>query len=127
MSTVLSVSSILLVLILSVRQYELVKKDGRFFELFRTRLDRATYNFLSAFKIFIKNSVEFIHKDIVLYALHLVMYIALVNVRYVENRLEKVTVFIRSFRKKRIIKATSKNLRVITRENKKEENNEQNL
>jgi len=127
MPAVLSVSSLLLVFILGARYYELRRGKGRFFELFRTRLDRLTFKILENCKHRTKKLVEFVHKDIVLYVIHLLMSIALLSVRYVEKWLERITLFIRSFRKKRVFKATSENLRVITRERRKKDNNEQNL
>ena len=127
MTIVLSVSSILLILFLSVRHFEATRQNRRFFELHRNRLDRVTNKISRCVRLRFKRFVEFLHKDVFLYVIHAVIYVALLVVRVVEKWLERITVFIRSFRKKRSTD-TSKNLKVITRENKKHlENDEQNL
>jgi hypothetical protein len=124
MTVVLSVSSILLIVLLGVRHFEAKHQEKRFFELQRIRLDRITNKLFKCVKNGFKKFVEFIHKDVFLYVIHAVIYVALLVVRLVERWLDRVTVFIRSFRKKRSTE-TSENLKVIKRENR--ESDEQNV
>jgi len=124
MNMLLSVSSILLVVIVLFRHIEFVRGKGRVFELPRRRLDRVTHKVLSAVRRWFRQVVEFVHKDIFLYGIHLVVYIALLFVRIVERWLDRVTTFIRSFRKKRKNGKASEGLREITREGRENEHEE---
>ncbi len=101
MFTLLSVSLILLVVFVLFRHIEFLRGKGRIFELSRRKLDRITYKALHALQRSIRYVVEFVHKDIFLYGIHLVVYIALLVVRVLERWLDRVTTFIRSFRNKR--------------------------
>lgn len=97
----LIVSSVLLSTLLLVRHYECSQRNTRLFALFRNRLDRLTRTFFLSLLGKIRISVEYIHKDIVLNVLHMLTYVALFLVRGVEKRLEKVTIFLRSFKKRK--------------------------
>ena len=127
MATVLSVSSILLIVMITFRHFECVRGGRKVFELPRRRLDRITFKTLRKIGSLLKSVLEFVHKDIFLYVIHLIMYIALLLVRSVEQWLDKITSFIRSFRRRNKKKSTSEKLRGIERENKSSIDSEQNL
>jgi hypothetical protein len=118
MTGVLSVSSILLVCLLIVRHIEFKRGNTRFFELPRRRLDRVTVKCTKQFQIFFQKVLRYTHRDIFLSGLHMVTYVALLFVRLVENRLDRIAKFLRSFRGDHKKVRTSKNLRVIHREDK---------
>jgi hypothetical protein len=113
MATVLFVSLTLLVLSLGVRHYELARGGGRFFELTRTRLDRNTIKVQKSVFDTFKNSIDYARRDIFLNGLHMITYVALLLVRFVENKLEKGTVFLRSFRKRTGARKNRKETRTI--------------
>lgn len=117
MATVLFVSLTLLVLSLGVRHYELARGGGRAFELTRTRLDRSTIRTQRRIQDGFHQTLEYARRDIFLNGLHMITYVALLLVRFVENKLERGTVFLRSFRKHTGVRKTSKKLRTIKREN----------
>ncbi len=99
--TALIVSTVLLSVLLFVRYYEYSQRNTRIFGLFRNRLDRTVRTFFLYIVRKMKFVFEYVHKDIVLNVLHMLTYVALFMVRGVERRLEKVTIFLRSFKKNR--------------------------
>lgn len=118
MTIVLLVSATLLVLSLGLKHFEFVRGQ-RVFEHARIRLDRTTNKTNARVVSGVKHGIEYVHKDVLLNGLHMVMYVALLLVRFIENKLERVTIFLRSFRKKEGGRATSKLLGSIRRENRK--------
>ena len=127
MTTVLSVSSVLLVVLILIRHIESAYLGRRYLELLRRKLDRVTYTTATFVRYILKVIIEFIHKDVFLYVIHLVMYIALQSVRYVEKWLERITIFIRSFRRKKRKTTSSQKLHSIKRESSSEDKFKQNM
>jgi hypothetical protein len=117
MATVLFVSLTLLVLTFGVRHYELARGGGRAFELTRTRLDRSTIKTQRRIQDGFQHVLEYTRRDVFLNGLHMVTYLALLIVRFVESKLERGTIFLRSFRKQTGVRKASKKLRTIRREN----------
>jgi hypothetical protein len=98
MTTLFLVSFSLLVLFLSVHSVE--KKTGkRFFKSFRVKLDFVFEFFYKKIRSFLKRFFEYVHKDLFLNFLHMVIYVALYFVKVVESKLEKIISFLRSFKK----------------------------
>jgi len=106
----LVVSITLLTLTLGVRHYELSRGGSRLYELTRTRLDRTTIRAKGNVERIARLFFRYVHRDVFLYILHTIVYLALLFVRFVEGKLEKGIHFLRSFRKKEktIRKATEK-------------------
>lgn len=119
MTTTLVVSSFLLVALLGVRHVEVTYSRKRKLEFVRMRLDRFTLKIGSSINKAIRRFIEYVHKDVLLNMLHMVTYSALVCVRFLEKTLLRVTVFLRSFKKKKKKNATvSEKLHSIMRESK---------
>lgn len=115
MIIVLFVSATLLVLILGLKHFEFVRGQ-RVFEHARVRLDRRTNKANTKVVTGMKHGIEYVHKDVLLNGLHMVTYVALMSVRFVERKLEKIIFFIKSFRKKDRNVTSSNLLRNIRRE-----------
>lgn len=86
------------------------------FETARTHLDQTTDKTNARLVSGLKYGIEYVHKDVFLNGLHMVTYVALLSVRFVENRLEKVTFFLRSFKKRRKTQGRPAILKSIERE-----------
>lgn len=99
MTITLLVSGTLLVLILGLKHFEFVRGQ-RVFEHARIRLDRTTNKTNRKVVTGVKHGIEYVHKDVFLNGLHMVTYVALLFVRYIETKLEKGAFFLKSFRKK---------------------------
>ena len=123
MEMVFIVSSVLLIGLLGVRYYEFAFLKHRMFEMPRMQLDRSARKCINACRKATRNSYEYLHKDIILNGLHMVTYVALLFVRFVEHRLHKVTLFLRSFKKKAKQSGIKNSLQTIHRERTVDENN----
>jgi hypothetical protein len=97
MTTLFLGSFLLLVLLLFIHFFE-KKVDKRFFNSFRVRLDFVFEFFYKKNRDFIKKIFEYIHKDLFLNFLHMATYMALYFVKVVENKLESIISFLRSFK-----------------------------
>ena len=115
MTILLLVSATLLVLSLGLKHFEYIRGE-RVFETTRLFLDQTTdstnYNLVAG----LKYGIEYVHKDVFLNGLHMVTYVALLFVRFIENRLEKGTFFLRSFRKKKSTEKRNPTLESVERE-----------
>jgi len=100
MTILLLVSATLLVLSLGLKHFEYIRGE-RVFETTRLYLDQTTDRTNHNLVVGLKYGIEYVHKDVFLNGLHMMTYVALLFVRFIENRLEKGTLFLRSFRKKK--------------------------
>jgi len=67
--------------------------------LFRAKLDMETQNAVAKMRHAWSTSLHFIEHNILLKGLHMVTYVALVNVRFIERKLMLLSQKLRSFRK----------------------------
>ncbi len=114
MITALISSSITFVILISLYTFESIR-GVRIFDSFRTWLDKITDIVIKKTLSAVVGFFEFIHKDVVLYLLHLVTYIALLLLRFAEFKLERVIYFLKSFRRKKNNKGISSKLKTITK------------
>ncbi len=97
MTTVFLVSSSFFVFFLSLYFFE-IKRKKRIFEFVRLKLDvffdKLYFNLKEkTVKIFL-----YLHKDVFLNFLHMATYLVLFFVKKIENKLEKIILFLRSFK-----------------------------
>ncbi len=113
MVTIFLISTMLLVLFLFFRYIEILK-GFRFFENKRRCVDKIVENVNYRLKSKVKHLFEYIHRDVLLNGLHMIMYVVLTVVRLVENKLENITTFLKKFRKPK--KKGSRKLRTVAKE-----------
>src|SRR3989339_475558 len=114
MTILLLVSATLLVLSLGLKHFEYIRGE-RVFETTRLYLDQATDRTNHNLVAGLKYGIEYVHKDVFLNGLHMVTYVALLFVRFIEIRLEKGTFFLRSFRKKKKVEKRNPTLEGVER------------
>jgi hypothetical protein len=100
MAATFAVSSVLLVAVMLLHYVE-CRRMKRFGAHVRDDLDLHTTAAGERLKRWSLAAIEYIHKDVLLKALHVLTYIALLLVRKVESRLDRGTKFIRRFRHRR--------------------------
>ncbi len=99
MITALISSSTIFIILVSLYIFE-NKYGVRVFGNFRTKLDNVTDVAINKILNMVIKFFELIHKDVVLYLLHVATYIVLLLLRFAEAKLEKVIFFLKSFRRK---------------------------
>ncbi|MBP9759828.1 MAG: hypothetical protein KBD24_00480 [Candidatus Pacebacteria bacterium] len=67
----------------------------------RRRIDRRLIHWLRVLQYTGRFVVDFLNRDVLIKSLHIASYVALLLVRYTERRLVQLTVFFRSFRKRK--------------------------
>ena len=100
MSTLLVISLLLLGGLLTLRRYEQAR-GRRFIERTRHVLDETHNSVVATALRVLKTLIEYIHRDILMKSLHLISYLALLFVQWLERKLVQITRFFRSFRRQR--------------------------
>jgi hypothetical protein len=90
----------MLVGLLTLRHVERVRGE-RYVHRLRRALDRRCVRTGATMVHSTHRVLEYLHRDVVLKALHFISYVALLSVRWVERKLVTITEFLRSFRKPR--------------------------
>jgi hypothetical protein len=93
-----SITTVIFVLVVAYLESATGKRFGG---LPRRKVDRFLTRIAQKSRAMYTSFFETAHREYLIKTLHIITYLALVCVRYIEHKLEKLTAFFRSFRKKK--------------------------
>lgn len=98
--TIAAVSGMLLVSLLGVKSWELARGQT-FLSGPRIRANNALVSFVIWVSRNVRSSTDFVRREIALKGLHIIAYLALIGVRGIERKLERLTFLVRRLRRNR--------------------------